>query len=348
MNNMINCNSFPFPLVKLDSKMKIIEQNDAFMSIENDFINMKKDFNCLNDLNNKVLSIGEKYYKIKRLSNVGDFANWFMFEEVTENVRMKSKMNEIVKNSQFDHKLQAMGEMVAGITHDINNPLGIILSNTEISKFSFLEIKEELEEKGVFSQLDDEIQETFEEIDEYFTSIEEASDRASKIVDGMRIFSRKDQDDSEPVNIIDLVKNSILFCKESLDKNYVDIEFIIPDNSKYLEIIGKEVHLYQVLTNFINNARDAVSELSDIQKWIKIELLNNKESVTLKIIDGGTGIPLEIQDKIMDPFFTTKKQGVGTGLGLSLSKKILGEHAATLHIDNDCQNTCFVIEIPKK
>lgn len=106
-------------------------------------------------------------------------------------------------------------------------------------------------------------------------------------------------------------------------------------------IFCDEIEIEQVVVNLINNAIDAVKDLPD--RWIKIYILQEQDNILLKIIDSGLGIPLVVQDKLFDPFFTTKKVGEGTGLGLSITKGILDEHGATLTIDRQASNTCFVV-----
>ena len=100
----------------------------------------------------------------------------------------------------------------------------------------------------------------------------------------------------------------------------------------------------QVILNLLNNAFDAIENKDE--KWVEVQTLQNKNWVEIRVSDCGHGIPKEIQDKILQPFFTTKEVGKGTGLGLSISKGIIESHGGDLTIDNEAKNTTFVARIP--
>jgi C4-dicarboxylate-specific signal transduction histidine kinase len=107
----------------------------------------------------------------------------------------------------------------------------------------------------------------------------------------------------------------------------------------------RSAHIYQVMINLLNNARDAVSGLDE--KWIALQVRDAGAAVEISITDSGHGIPAEIQDKIFLPFFTTKPTGKGSGLGLSIINKIVQAHQGTISIDKECPNTRFRILLPK-
>ena len=106
-----------------------------------------------------------------------------------------------------------------------------------------------------------------------------------------------------------------------------------------------EIEIEQILINLINNSIDAIKQLP--KKWINISLIEKNENLVLTIADSGDGIPISIQDRIFDPFYTTKKIGEGTGLGLSIVKGMLEDHDASITLDNDSINTCFILRFPK-
>jgi signal transduction histidine kinase len=105
------------------------------------------------------------------------------------------------------------------------------------------------------------------------------------------------------------------------------------------------VEIEQVVINLINNAIDAVKERAE--KWVKVEVLDDDQSVVFRVTDSGLGISEAVQNKIFDPFFTTKPVGEGTGLGLSITKGILDQHKATIAIVPHVPNTCFEIRFQK-
>ncbi|HEX4924120.1 MAG TPA: ATP-binding protein, partial [Bdellovibrionales bacterium] len=112
-----------------------------------------------------------------------------------------------------------------------------------------------------------------------------------------------------------------------------------------LVIACRPTQISQVLLNLLNNAHDAVAEQTE--KWVKLDVRDLGDSVELSVTDSGAGIPPEIQEKIMQPFFTTKQIGEGTGLGLSISKGLVDSHHGQLRLDAKSKNTRFVVLLPK-
>src|SRR5690606_26102170 len=102
----------------------------------------------------------------------------------------------------------------------------------------------------------------------------------------------------------------------------------------------------QVLLNFISNSADAVEKLEE--KWVRVTCEDKDTTITLSVTDSGKGIPREIQEKILQPFFTTKEVGRGTGLGLSISRGIIEAHKGKLRLDTSTSNTRFCIDLYKK
>ena len=100
------------------------------------------------------------------------------------------------------------------------------------------------------------------------------------------------------------------------------------------------------MVNLLNNAADAVSFLDE--KWVKIEIQEMNGKIEILVTDSGQGIPEEIREKILEPFFTTKEIGEGTGIGLSISQNIIRNHSGSLSVNSDCKNTQFIIKLPKK
>lgn len=221
-------------------------------------------------------------------------------------------------------KLATLGELSAGIAHEINNPLAIISASAQsIAKHSTDSAK-------VVSKVE---------------SIQKSCTRISKIVDGLRKFSRKDAGNEMSDKSFFAIAEEVLAL--TLHKaNALKVPVLLDCKSKAL-IRCDEVRIEQVFVNLVSNALHAVKELS--QKWVKLVVEDDdaKGELVVQVIDSGNGIPPEIQKKIFEPFFTTKPVGEGTGLGLSITRGILEEHHATLSIRNDLPNTCFEIRFKK-
>ncbi len=229
---------------------------------------------------------------------------------------------------EHSSRLASLGEMAAGIAHEINNPLAII-SGTLTLIPRYLSDEKKLQSKLV--------------------NIKRATERILKIVNSMRVFSRNsDADDCQSQSIDSVVENMLPLAFESIKKNSIELNLVLNSKSK---ILLQEVSVGQILINLINNAIDAISDQENA--WIKIETQEVKENTNhpytlLRVTDSGPGIPLELRSKIMEPFFTTKPVGKGTGLGLSVAVKSAEYFGGKLEIDENNCNTSFVLKIPMK
>jgi C4-dicarboxylate-specific signal transduction histidine kinase len=225
-------------------------------------------------------------------------------------------------------RMAAVGQLSAGVAHEINNPLTVI--DGKARKIRNL-IQADIIEKN---QIEDSVQ-----------KIESMVQRITRIVRGLRTFSRDGSND--PMSFFQISKflgdiNELVFSK--ILKG--DVDFTI--NNTLLEdyMYGREVELSQVLINLINNAVDAVSNLNE--KWIKVEIIKKAGKVYFTVEDSGGGIPRENLTKLMQPFFTTKEIGKGTGLGLSISHGIIKSHGGDLYYCNGNPHTKFEFFIPFK
>lgn len=225
---------------------------------------------------------------------------------------------------QFIHasKLASLGEMSAGIAHEINNPLAIILGMT----------------RSISKVLDNP-----EKVSDKIDIIHKAGLRISKIISGLKKFSRSsDEKNYKKCSLSNIIEECLILTNVGSKKSETRVFFDLKANSY---ILCDEIEIEQVLINLITNATDAVKNLDE--KWVRIDLVSENSEVVLRVTDSGKGIPVEYQSKIFDPFFTTKMVGEGTGLGLSIIKGILDEHQATIKLDTSCFNTCFEIRFKK-
>lgn len=214
--------------------------------------------------------------------------------------------------------------MASTIAHEINNPLTVISGYSTMIKNSLnKEEKIELAKKA--------------------NKIHENSLRIARIIKGLKTISRDGENDPpQKIKVSDLVEdiNSISFFR--LSERNTELSFEYPDN---LEININVTQLGQVLVNLINNSIDAIENLDE--KWIKIKFEKIQGELIISVTDSGRGIPEEIVEKLMTPFFTTKELGKGTGLGLSLCKKIINQHGGTFFYNNQTKNTQFILNLPQ-
>ncbi len=215
-------------------------------------------------------------------------------------------------------KLASLGELSAGVAHEINNPLAIIHGYALLMERNFSESKE---------------------MSHFTQEITKSCVRISEIVSSLKKFSRaNDKAEFSPCKLVDIAFESIALTS---NKSIRELVVVNKDFQSDSYILCNEIEVEQVIVNLINNAIDAVKGLEE--KWIKVSILENGEELMLKVEDSGSGIDGDVLDKLFDPFFTTKDTGEGTGLGLSISKGILDEHGASIEVDTASPNTCFVV-----
>lgn len=224
-------------------------------------------------------------------------------------------------------KMASVGELAAGVAHELGNPLATISGRME-----FLEM---LIRSGKAGQA---------EILKTIQTVKQLCDRMSSIIRGMKSLSRDGTHDTfQNTSLNLLIRDVLSFATDNLQKHGIEVRFEPIDDRIQLCCQGTQIS--QVLVNLINNARDAILSLDE--RWIKIEALDKGDTVEIAVTDSGKGIPKDIHEKIMEPFFTTKQMGKGSGLGLSVSKTIIDFHGGALRIDAGSPNTRFVVILPK-
>ncbi len=232
---------------------------------------------------------------------------------------IESKQQQLIQSE----KLAAIGKVTAGIAHEINNPLNNISLTAEV-------LLEDMENM------------TDEERREMINDILIQSERARDIVHHLLQFSRmKKSTLREKVDLAELVENTLALLKNELKITHTKVKTLLEKG--VANIFGNPNQLQQVLVNIILNAIQAMGEGGSLEIWLKVD--KDKKKAYIAIKDNGPGIPQEVLSHILEPFYTTKKDG--TGLGLSVSYGIIKEHKGEIHIDSQKgKGTTVTIELP--
>jgi PAS domain S-box-containing protein len=222
-------------------------------------------------------------------------------------------------------KMSALGEMAGGLAHEINTPLAVIQMRAD--HIGELLLEEEIDRETMAKALN---------------AVDLTVKRISKIVNGLRTFSRDGARDPKNFCMISaIVEDTFSMCREKFSNHGVHLEYQPHDE---IGLMCRPSEIAQVLLNIINNAYDAIQNNSE--KWVRVETYLSDSEKGISITDSGNGIPEEVRKRMMQPFFTTKEIGKGTGLGLSISKGLIEAHGGRLKIDAECKNTRFLILFP--
>ncbi|GAB4406882.1 MAG: hypothetical protein OHK0056_06340 [Bacteriovoracaceae bacterium] len=242
----------------------------------------------------------------------------FLLEPIAEIIHRVKIENELEQNKQIlnhNAKLASIGQLSAGISHEINNPLSIISGN-----ISF--IKKDLTETLVDRN----------KVLERVQKIQNSMDRISKIVNGLKNFARIDSTEFAIFNLYDVADEVFSLLKHIFESEGVTFNFEA-ENQGPFKINGNRGRIEQVIVNLLTNAKDAVA--SQAKPVVTLTLMRGSDDyVYIKVSDNGMGISKDIKDKIFDPFFTTKEVSKGTGIGLSVVSSIIQEHAAKIEVES--------------
>lgn len=233
------------------------------------------------------------------------------------------KLAETREALMHSEKLASMGQLAAGIAHELNNPLGVVLMYAHLLK-------------------DDNAGDA--KMEEDLNMIAEQADRCKKIVAGLLHFARQNKVEREPTNVRELVTRAVRACPAP-EGVAVEVEHQIGN----LIVALDRDQMLQVLTNLIGNAFAAMTNGGTV----RIRTSETESQLKVRVSDEGTGIPQGYRDKIFEPFFTTKEVGKGTGLGLAVTYGIIKMHSGSIRLesndnpDDGPTGTAFTVSLPK-
>ncbi len=269
---------------------------------------------------------------------------------------MRAELSAVKQQLMHAEKMASLGQLTAGIAHEIKNPLNFVNNFAVILAELVDEVKEVLMEKpeATVAELLDDLEPLFDDVKVTTDKIREHGKRADSIVKNMLQHSRGAEGIRLPTDINALLREYVNLSYHGLRANdpefNCDYEFVMGDSVGEVEVVPQEVG--RVFLNLLNNAFYAVSDRAkreprDFDPVVHISTERRKDIIHIVISDNGGGVPSHVLDKLFEPFFTTKPIGEGTGLGLSMSREIIESHGGTLRLVNhDGHGATFVIELP--
>jgi PAS domain S-box-containing protein len=253
-----------------------------------------------------------------------------MIVATTDISEMVEKDSQLIQAS----KMTTLGEMSAGIAHELNQPLNAIKMGSEFLKV-MIDKHKRIPEQNLYKVVGE---------------VSEQVDRAAEIITRLRDFGRKADFTMEPVYIHRPVKGVLDMLGKQLRLQNIAIELDLDESIP--PILAHNNRLEQVVFNLITNARDAINQHQESDngskpKVIRIKSYREMDRVALMVADTGVGIPAAVRERIFDAFFTTKKMGEGMGLGLSISSGIVGDYNGDIHIESqEGQGTAIILTFP--
>lgn len=316
--------------------------------------------------NDTILVIAEAdvpqlFFENKKMSLLNQEVNNLQRQLIREKLNLQNTLKEL-KETQLmlvhSEKMNAMGKLVAGVAHEINNPIAFVYSNVfSLEKYiselvqSYVELEELVKTSTdqKISGMAKEIRRKFDldflvdDISDMTIQSKTGLERVKTIIEDLRKFSRLDEAKMKEIDLIDNIASTISIAGLELSKRNIRLKIESPEK---LMVECYPGQLNQALLNVIINAAQAI----EINGNITLSVSEIDSAVQIQVTDDGCGIEENIKSKIFDPFFTTKPVGSGTGLGLSITYKIITElHQGSIEVDSAVgQGSTFMLSIPKK
>ncbi|HSD60346.1 MAG TPA: ATP-binding protein [Burkholderiales bacterium] len=247
-------------------------------------------------------------------------------------------------------KMASLGQLVAGVAHELNNPISFVLGNVHaLQKYAqriqrYLDAIHAGEDPARLARLRGElrIDHVVKDLQPLIEGTIEGAERTRSIVDGLKRFSAVDREDNAPFDLVEVLERSVHWVVKATGSR-VEVTWDIPER---IQVLGSAGQMQQVLVNLVQNAVDAMAQSPRPRLEITVRKARDEAEVTLR--DNGPGIPPEQLSRVFNPFFTTKPVGKGTGLGLSISYGIVERHGGRLSVANHPEGgAAFTLTLPR-
>lgn len=276
--------------------------------------------------------------------------------ELTQTLEnLKSTQSQLVQSE----KMASLGQLTAGIAHEINNPINFVYNGIDTLKvslddlISIIEKYDELETSKDYKATLSEIKEMKDEyayddllsdLKELVSDIKKGAVRTIEIVKGLRVFSRLDEEEMKPANVNDALDATLVLLRNKT-KNKINVKKFYDDSITDINCFPGQLN--QVFMNILNNGIQAIPE-DRKDGEVQLYTENQDQHVMIKIKDNGSGMSEQVKRRIFEPFFTTKPVGIGTGLGMSITFGIIEKHGGNIYCNSEeGKGTEFSILIPK-
>ncbi len=261
-----------------------------------------------------------------------------------EQDELRNTLEELKANeAQLVHseKMAGLGKLVAGVAHELNNPIGFIYANMDHFRRYIGELRKVCETASLGEEEENRSARAFQTLNKLIDSCSDGAQRIKEIVLDLRTFSRLDEAELKAVDILEGIESTLTLMEHHLKDRVV----VVKDFEKLPPVVCYAGQLNQVFMNLIQNAADAIEGEGEVT--ISTRAMDNE--VRISVADTGVGIPEEIQKQVFDPFFTTKDVGKGTGLGLSTSYGIVKKHGGSIEVKSEIgKGSEFSIILPLK
>lgn len=330
------------PLKEVSSAAKKIADGEFDIQVE------KSNFSEINDL---IYSCNEMAFQLKELYSSLELK---VQERTIALETANHKLQETQAMMVHSEKMRSLGELVAGIAHEINNPINFIHGNIMILQnyvkdiLSLVDLYEEnnqtipLDVKEKIEQLKKDIDLDFlrDDVKDLIKSCIEGTERTKNIILDLKNFSRMEEMVLTQFDIPKEIDTTLNILNNKYKNRITVIKNYSPDTPK-IEAYGGQLN--QVFMNILDNAQDAMGE----KGTLTINTYKDNQNAKIEFIDTGSGIPKENLKKIFDPFFTTKAVGKGTGLGMSISYRVINDHHGRIEVESEVgKGTKFTVTLP--